>query len=42
VIVTSVKQSVSIWILDKAESANEEEWSYDVCPESYFDSDLLN
>ena len=39
VIVTSVKQSVSMWILDEAQSANEEEWSYDVCPESHLSSD---
>jgi len=42
VIVTSVKQSVSMWILDEAESTDEEEWSYDVCLMSHFDSDLLS
>ena len=38
VIVAAVKQSVSTWILDEAESMNEEEWSYDVRPDSWLDS----
>jgi hypothetical protein len=37
VIVAAVKQSVSIWILDEAESMKEEEWSYDVRPGSQLD-----
>ena len=38
IIVAAVKQSVTMWILDEAESMNEEEWPYDVHPDSQLDS----
>ena len=30
-IVTTVKQGVTLWLMDKRKVMNEEEWAYDVC-----------